>query len=466
MATNGFLEPVLDYLHGISYDDLPEAVSERALDVVMDTVGCALGGALTDVAAVQVRALTRIAGTGRATALGVGHGLDAVSAVLINAMLSDVLDYEDTIIGLGHPSTAIVPTALAIGETVGASGREILAAVVGGYEVGVRIARAVLPTWQRLQEVPIWQAWNAFGAVAVACKLLGLKAEAGLDAFGYAGAISPLPTWYTRWGRPLHWLKGNYAEQARAGALGAIMAREGVFGPRRLFDSDVGFWRMVGSDRYDPRELTRELGARYETLGIHFKPYPICHFLHPTVEITRSLVKNERLTPDDVEEVVVRSFHYMTEWFDDPAPKTLVDAEFSIPYAVALALLDVPIGPSWYSAETLRNPRMLELASRVRVKGSEEADAGFERGLYPTEVTIRTRRGTTFRAFEERPLGGPGRLLATSDLETKFMNLAVPVLGADLAEHAWRTGRTLPALENVREWTMMLVPAGMRNGTR
>ncbi len=458
MPTETVLAPVVRYLRSLRFEDLPSTVTGRALDVVLDTVGCILGGLRVETGAIQARALERLAGAGPATVPGLKRGLDPVSAVLINATLADVLDYEDTIVGLAHPSAAIVPAALAIGEATGASGREVLTAVVAGYEIGVRIGRAVLPSLERSLEVPVSQAWNAFGAVAVASKLLDLTEEATLDAFGYAGATSPLPTWYSRWGRPLHWIKGNYGAQARAGVLGALLAREGVRGPRYLLDSDLGFWRMIGSDRFEPAALTQGLGDQFETLGIHFKPYPICHFLHPTVEIVRTLARRDRLTPNDVAEVVVRSFHYMTDWFADPAPASLVDAQFSVPYAVAVALLDVPVGPVWYEPETLEDPRIRALALRVRVEGSAEADSGFAAGLYPTEVTVTTRDGRRFNGSEGVPEGSPNRPLAAGDLERKFHRLADPVLGRDGARRAWGEGTRLPSATRIADWTTRLIP--------
>lgn len=459
MRARTLLEPIVAYLHGVRYDDLPSAVAARAVDVIVDTVGCAIGGILTEPGAVLARVLRGLAGQGCATGLGVRSGMDLVSAVLLNAYLADILDYEDTVPGLGHPSAVIVPAALAVGETVGATGRDVVVAVVVGYEVGVRVGRAVLPSPERRQQVPVQYSWNAFGAVAAASKLLGLSAEATLDAFGYAGAASPLPTWTTRWGRPAHWLKGNMGEQARAGILGAILAQEGFRGPRRILDSDLGFWRMIGSDRYDPTELTRGLGVCYEVANTHFKPYPACRWLHTTVAAVRSIVQREGLGAEDIEEIIVRSFRDSTDWFDEPEPATLVDAQFSIPYAVAVAFLDVPVGPAWYRPETLYDPQLLALARRVRVEGSEEADVGFRRGLYPSEVTIRTRKGLTFATKEDIAVGSPARPLTTADLKLKFANLTEVVLGSTLASKAWQTGRKLPSLGDVQQFTTKLIPS-------
>ncbi|HEY8370331.1 MAG TPA: MmgE/PrpD family protein [Thermodesulfobacteriota bacterium] len=449
------LAPLVAYLHGLRAEELPPPVVGRAVEIILDTVGCALGGTRTDLGATQARVLGRLAGSGPATGLGVRRGLDPVSAAFLNATLADALDYEDTL--LGHPSATIVPAALAVGEVVGASGRDVIAAVVAGYEVGVRIARATRPSAERAREIAAGYAWKAFGAVAAAAKLLGLTAEQTMDAFGYAGAASPVPVWITKWRRPLHWLKNNFGEQARAGVLGAFMAREGFRGPRLILDSDLGFWRMIGSDRFDPAELTRGLGTHYEIAETHIKPYPACRFLHTLIEVVRALRERERLRPEDVEAVTVRSFREMTDWFDDPEPETLVDAEFSAPYAVGVALLDLPVGPEWYLPQTMRDRRLLALARTVRLEGSAEADAGFARGLYPVEVTIRTRDGRRLVGAESVPLGSPARPVAAAEVERKFATLAGPVLGAGPAREVWAIGQRLPSLGDIREWTVRLV---------
>ncbi|MGH7756674.1 MAG: MmgE/PrpD family protein, partial [Vulcanimicrobiaceae bacterium] len=381
--------------------------------------------------------------------------VDAASAAFCNAALSDALDYQDTL--FGHPSATIVPATLAVGELVGATGREIVAAIACAYDISVRIGMAIEPSPERGREVAVHFAWLVFGAAAAAAKLLRLSPAQSLDAFGYAGASSSLPIWITKWQRPLHWMKNNMQDQARAGVMGAFAARAGVRGPRTILDSDLGFWKMVGSDRYDSTRLHDRLGSRYLILETHFKPFPACRWTHTIIEAAQRLRDEHALASTDIEDVLVAISEETTEWFFDPHPRTLVDAEFSLPYVVAAALCGITPGPQWYRPETLRDPALLQVAGRVRVVPLSSIDANTAlRGKLPCEITIRLKGGREVHAAHAGPLGSPERPLNRAALQEKFIRQAEPALGLQGAGEIWDIGRALPKVSNIRDWTALL----------
>ncbi|MGH7715544.1 MAG: MmgE/PrpD family protein, partial [Vulcanimicrobiaceae bacterium] len=155
----------VDYLHALKYADLSDEVRARAIDVLLDTMGCMLGGAATDLGKAYIRLTDRIAGQGSSTALGIARKVDAVSAAFVNAAHADALDYEDTL--LGHPSSTIIPAALAIGEMVDASGEELIAAIVAAYDVSVRIGASITPTPARARDIAVRFAWFGLAAATV-----------------------------------------------------------------------------------------------------------------------------------------------------------------------------------------------------------------------------------------------------------------------------------------------------------
>ena len=445
----------IDYLHDVRYADLPQDVRDRACVVLLDTIGCMLGGAVTELGATYARVTDQIAGDGESTALGIERKVDAVSAAFVNAAHADALDYEDTL--LGHPSSTIIPAALAVGEMAGASGEEIVAAIVAAYDVSVRIGAAITPTPERARDVAVRFAWFGFAAAAAAAKLLRLNAEQTLDAFGYAGASSPLPVWITKWPRPLAWIKNNLAEQARAGVLGAIAAREGLGGPRAILDSDLGFWRMVGSDRFNAEALHEELGQRYAIMETHFKPYPACRWLHTIIEATERLRDKHRIEPRDVVAIRVGAPDETADWFIDRMPATLVDAEFSIPYVVAVTMAGIKPGPQWYSERTLRDRTILDLAQRVSVQQTSVVDHGAgSGGRLPVEIVISLRDGRGLKETHADPLGSPERPLSEEFLHEKFMAMALPALGEENAQKLWLSGKDLAALPKITDWTSLL----------
>ena len=445
----------IDYLRDLRYSDLPQAVRDRTIDVLFDTLGCILGGAETDLGKAYARITARIAGDGQSTAFGIARKVDPVSAAFVNAAHADALDYEDTL--LGHPSATIVPAALAIGEMLGASGEEVVTAIAGAYDVAVRIGAAITPTPERARDIAVRFAWFGFAAAAPAAKLLKLSDEQTQDAFGYAGASSPLPVWITKWPRPLHWIKNNLAEQARAGVLGALAARDGLGGPRDILENELGFWRMVGSDRFDLNALHDGLGSRYTILETHFKPYPACRWLHTIIEATLRLRDEHNVNPEDIAAIRVGAPDETANWFIDPAPATQVDAEFSIPYVVAVALHGVRPGPQWYAEDTLRNPSILALAEKVSVHQASIVDHGAgSGGSLPCEVRLVLRDGKELGMEHAEPLGSPERPLSEAVLREKFVALVTAPLGAAKAAQLWDERSQFAAVSNLRDWTALL----------
>lgn len=456
MARTPHLDGIIDFVKAINFNSFPEEVVDRAGTILLDTVGCALGGSMTSLGTSHAKTLIALAGYGKATAIGVRGAIDPVTAAFLNSTLSDALDYEDTLIA--HPSAVVIPAALALGETVGATRRELVEAIVAGYEVSIRVARAIMPSVERQREVAVGYAWGAFGAVTAAAHLLQLSEDEMRHAFGYAGAASPLPIWISKWARPLQWLKNNFGEQTRAGVLGALMARGGFRGPERIFDSEYGFWRMVGSDRFDPGQLSKGLGRDYEILQTEFKPYPACRFLHTTIEVIQDLIQDHQVGPEAVEKVTVRSFRGMTEFFGDRRPDTLVDAQFSLPYSVAVALMGVPVGADWYHPRTLKNPALLAIADRVRIETTSDDDFGFAQGIYPTEVHLLTNDGNAFTGARDVPLGSRMRPMSRDSHRIKFMTLAAPVLSEAGALEAWTHAQRFEPFD-LQAWMKGLIPS-------
>lgn len=329
-----------------------------------------------------------------------------------------------------------MPAALAVGERVGASGRDVLTAIVAGYEIGLRVGQAIRPTPETAAVVASWYHWQGFCAVVPAARLLRLSREQCRDALGYTGACSPVPVWVTKYGRPVHWIKNDYGEQARVGVLAALMARGGLRAPRHLLDHDLGLWRMIGSDRYRPEELTRGLGGHWLILDTTVKPYPCCRYIHSTLDALRDLAREHSLQADEIDQVVVRSFGGMTRWFADYRPSTMVDADFSVPYAAALVLSGREPGPAWYDSATLSDPGVLALADRVRLEQDEECDALFwNERRYVTRVEVTTRDGRRLHARPDSPRGGRELPLSEEELTEKFLALARVALPAVRGRH-------------------------------
>lgn len=409
-------------MEATNMDDLPKPVVEKVKYLILDTVGVGIAGSETEPGQVLIQSIKELGGASESTLFGDGSKASCVQASYVNAFLADILDYEDTLPGLSHPSAVIIPSALAMAEKVKASGEDLIVSVTVGYEVSARIGRAVRPTRERASRTAVAYAWHGLGAAAAASKLQGLDRDHILDSLAYAASATPLPTWITGYGKPFHWIKNNFGGQAAAGMMGAVLARRGYICPRSILESERGFWLMVGSDRFDPEQMTRDLGREYVILETGFKPYAACRWIHTVLDALQSITLAHNIHADDVEEVVVHcSPETVALGFDDRKPQTIVDAEFSVPYAVAMVLLREKTGLYWYQKERLRDPKILSVAGKVRLVGDLESFWMNQTHEIPAEVEVILRNGARYRRKEYVPRGDPENPVSTEFLESKFL---------------------------------------------
>ena len=417
------------YAAGASLSDVPPPVIQRVKELILDHLGCALGGSLTPLA----HAAARVAGNGGgATIVGTAMKGAAGPAAFANAMAANALDYDDT--GpTGHPGATIIPAALALAETRALPGETLLLAVAVGYETWARIRGGIQPGWERRTQVYGNGVTQTFGAAAACARLLRLDVERMLCAFGLAGAFAPLPhdgkIGYDE--ERVSWIKDNVAWPAEGGLRAALLAETGFGATREILDGERGLWIMAGSDRCDFDRMVRGIGTEFEVLQISLKPYPCCRWLHSTVDATRQLIAEHALTPSEIHRVTVRSMAPLVQWFQIRRPATMVDAEFSVPHAVAMTVLGRR-RTDWWRDENRSDPDVLALMDRVAVELDPSAQDEYawhrDSARIPATVTIDTARGRFERSRQETH-GGPGDPMTWREIEEKFRELAEPLIG-------------------------------------
>jgi 2-methylcitrate dehydratase PrpD len=450
------------FAHDLALDQVPAPVVRAVKRLLLDHLGCALGGSRTPLARAAAEAATADA-AGVATVVGTARRAAPGPAAFANAMAANALDYDDTG-ATGHPGATVIPAALALAEVRGRSGAELLAAVLVGYEVWIRIGGGVQPSWARRVEVYGSGTSQTFGAVAAAGRLLGLGPEETLDAFGLAGAFAPLPH-EAKFGWDedrLSWVKDNVAWPAEAGIRAAELAARGFRATHTILDGERGLARMMGSDRHDPARMVRGLGSDWEVLGLSLKPHPCCRWIHSTLDAVRELVRDGGLRPPDVRAVTVRSIEALARWFQGRRPPTMVDAQFSVPHAVAMTLLDRP-RPEWWQATNREDPAVLALMDRIAVDADPEAQAAWETlrhsARVPVAVVVETATGKLERA-RRHARGGADEPLTDDEVVRKFRELAEPVLGASGAARVRELVDALETLKAVTPLTAALTPGG------
>lgn len=459
----GETQVLADYVTRAKYEDLPADVVKHAKESISDTIACGLGGRKTLEGDILIDMMKEIGGKPEATVIGDKTKLSFMQAAQVNRVLTNVMDYDDTLMKVGHMSTVLVPVALAIGERFGGSGKDIINAIVLGYEVISRLRNTINPSeevfWETFEKV---DSGIHFGVTVVAGKLLGLNGGQMADAFGFSGLMRAsritLPD-RARKGMP-RWMKITLGDITIPGIHSVFLAQKGFLGDRTILDQGSGYEVSVGSDRYDGTKLIAKLGKDYEMLRIGYKFYSSCRHTSTTLDAVAAIVSENGIKADDVEQVIVRVQKSVADFFALYEPDHMIQAQFSIPYVVAMLLMGEPTGPNWYTEKMLKNPKARELRHRVKLEEDPMAAKKFyTEHKSPSTVEISTKDGRRFSKYVEDPKGELENPFIQQDHIDKLTNMASWLgMRQSQIKELIQTLDRLEELSDVSELTRLLVP--------
>jgi 2-methylcitrate dehydratase PrpD len=440
-ATTGLLErPTAElarYAAELTPGALPAEVLELAGTCVTDFMACAVDGCARGPAQLMYAALVPPHTAGRCTLPGTGLHADAQTAALINGAAGHMGEVDDTHRGtMSHPGDSVIGAAWAVAEEVGASGPELLTAIVAGYEVAIRAGRAVMPTHYTLGWHPSGTI-NTFGAAAAAGRVLGLTPEQMTHCLGLAGAQ----------------VAGNFAHlhnrsmvkdfnsgrAAANGVLAARLAAAGFTAAENTFESGNGFLALYATDA-QPQELVDGLGDRYAISEIGFKLHPGCRHLHPAREGLLAILDGG-VAPESVTAVEARVFATGARLIDDPAPWEGVRhpsrSRFSLQFNLGVVLACGQAGLDRlhldaFVEECFADEAVRERTARVTLVHDAELDETFP-AKWATVVRVCTADGWSAPQRVDYPRGEPENPASRAELRDKFLRLTEPVLGGPAA---------------------------------
>jgi len=458
LLQNFISEIISEYIKKVDYNNFQENIIKKAKLCILDFMGCALGGSRTDIGEVVIRSLLE-GQSGFSTIYGYKKKTSLTSAIFINSTLSNILDFDDFY--MGHPGATIVPVALNVGEHLNLSGKDVIAAIVLGYEIAIRIGLGLRPTVKR-KYVHGHGSWQVFGATVTASKLFGLDAKEIANALGIAGANAPVPsvmkTVYGLTGPTM--AKNNFGIASEVGVLSAILAKNGFTGPRDIFEGETGFWRMIGTDRCDfDKELNKTLGTEYKISKIAFKPYPCCRLIHSSIDAIFSIVNENDINLHDIKRILVKTINSICKTpFSVQLPKDIFEGQFSVPYAVSCTLRNIsPL--NWYEDKNMQDESILEIAKKIELEGNSNADKLFKNdpGSIPAKGIVYLRNGKTYTTEVLIPKGDPRNPLSEEEVIKKFKTLTFDSLNnEEQIMSSVNMIMKLEKLENINELMKML----------
>jgi len=423
---NGVSEALAAHVARTRCEDVPSGALMAAKRSLLDAVGVIMAAStLGDGCAAFADVVGRVTG-GTSTVLGFGFMASAADAALVNGAGAHALDFEDAHDQAPvHPAAQTVPAALALAETRGASGRDLLAALAVGADLTCRLGLA-------LTDDPLGYGWyvppilGAFGATAAAASLMALGERQVLDAFsltlGQATATAEVIE------NPQSLVRGvRDAFGAHAAVLSAQLAARGVAGFREPFEGRAGLFALYARGGYEPEPLVQDLGVRYEGARVSLKPWPSCRATHPFVDAALGLAIDGDVRATEIDTVTLLGCEW-ARMLAEPigrraAPATAIDAKFSLPYTVASALVHRRLDLDSFAEPARREAAVLGLARRIRYMGDGDEAAGHDAVTRGT-VEIHMSSGDVLSRRCEHPRGSPEAPISEADLVAKFVDCA------------------------------------------
>lgn len=453
-----YADILAEFVHGFDFTHMPAAVVKKAKASILDNVGLALGGSNSKATQAVVAVARQLSGPGESTVFHFGDRLAVNLAVLANGTMTHSNDYTDTILAcVAHCGPVVVPTAIAMAEREKLDGEALLALVVLGYEVMGRVGVAINSKPAMVHHRKGFHATSTcgvFGAAAIAGRALGLQPERIAHALGIAGssAAGLIESFTGPVGADTS--RTHPGKAGHDGVLAALLARSGLTGPHTVFEGRDGFLHAYSeADQFSPRLLVEDLGKSFKIMDVAIKYHNGTHAIASSVDALQEIMRRHRILPEEIDEIraFVPAMHAFIGGADREAmyaPSTYLKAQMSLPYTLAVTLLEGELFLDQYAPERLRDRRILQLARRVKITADPVMDQLQNDGKWPSRVQVVTGSGASYESFVDYPKGSPQNPLTDSELQQKFVRLSEKILDQRRMEEIIRA---VDALENIKE---------------
>jgi 2-methylcitrate dehydratase PrpD len=434
---------VAEFVHSITWDELPPEVQHKARQALLDALGATLVGTLTPVSRITAEYATTAYRGDEATILLHGRRATAAGAAFANGYAANGIDIDDCAkYTRGHPGAQVFPAALAVAEKVGATGAQMLTAMVVGYEVAHRAARCWHDHHQVYQSCG---SWGSVACAAVACKLMGLDQETIVQALGIAEYHAPNLPMMRDIDQP-SMVKHGVGWGAMNGIISAELAERGF----------TGVPSILGFEQY--HDWVADIGRQYIMVeGLLFKRWSCCAWGHPAIHATLTAIEEQGFDPDQIAGIQIYTFHEGSR-LSQRQPTSTEEAQFSIKWPLATMLLDGQIGPDQILERRFGDEQVRALVEKITVVQDPEVERMYRLfcagpdsdpdARFTSRVAITLNDG---RVVDSGLVNREDARLDDAALETKFRWLCGYVLDETRIEELLRLASAFDTLGSVRE---------------
>ncbi|MFC2060719.1 MmgE/PrpD family protein [Chloroflexota bacterium] len=442
----GLTEKVAAFVVDTHFDKIPKDTSNLAKRAFLDCLGVSLIGSGEPVSKILQEFLQETGGTPTASVIGTKVRTSSPWAALANGTIAHAIDYDDAA-GLPlpfHPSVPVLPVVLALGEQIGASGKQVLEAYIVGLEVETKIGSIMGMKLTR-------EGWHAtgivgtLGATAAGTKILQLDQENTRTAFGLAASlVGGLSLNFGTMTKPFH-----AGQAACNGVTSSILAGKGFTANKSILEETGGFLDIfTGTKDYDPDKVIGSLGEPYYLVspGITIKKYPSCHGTHTALDAIFDLMKEHGFSYQDVAVVECGVRPHVLKGLIYEKPTNHLEAKFSMQYCLAAALFYGRVGLEQFDNEKINRPEVREIMGKVNMYARPDLES-----QPPTSIlVVKLRDGREFLRRVDWPRGGPGTPLSWEEIAAKFKNCAGSVLPSNKIDSLVQMIESMEEIKDIR----------------
>lgn len=433
------------------YDALPAQAVKTAKVAIRDCLGVALAGSKEEDAKIAARIAREEQAKEETTVIGNNFKSSALNAALANGTAAHAMDYDHSFTLMGQPTAPIIPATIALGEALGASGRQIIEAYAVGYEVTAKLVHSLRESTHEGWHGP--SSLGAFGAAASCAKLLDLDVARTQMALGITASLaSGVVANFGTMTKPLHVGHG-----ARNGVLAAKLAQAGFTANSTAIEHAVGYYNVHHGGTAIDESAIDELGRSWALLtdGLRIKPYPCGGLTHQVIDSILEFRAKHNLTADQVESICVDVVKHTFDRIAFRVPQNGIQGKFCMPYLVARALIDGKVNLHAFTEEAVRDAKILAFAEKVQMNldtALKKADAAGR----PCRVTVKLKNGQTYTREAQHSKGSPEFPMTEDELRGKFTECARETVNEATAQQLLDHIEQLETLASIKPLCAML----------
>jgi 2-methylcitrate dehydratase PrpD len=445
--------------HDLRYNDLPEEVIDRVKYLLLDYLGVAARGSLSESSAPVMSFISgRTPLEDGSVVIGTDLKADPTYAALANGTFAHSIELDDVVNEASlHPAVAIMSSALAAAHIGQSGARVLIEGIVVGYETMIRLGFSLDPRAHYARGFHPTGTCGTMGSAVTAAKILGLDRKAMTHALGIAGSQAAASMEFLSDGSFTKRFHAGWA--AHSGVVAALLARDGFTGPETIVEGKYGFLKSH-SPNSDPLSLFDKWGDPYKVMKVSIKPHACCRYKQGPIDGILEIMQQNDLKPSDIETVQLgilkAGFPIVVQPEASKAnPKSIVDAQFSMPFGAAVAILHGRATLKDYTQESIKSPQIKEMMEKVRCVEDPELEKDYPE-KWPATVSLKTKGGQQYHAKIEFPKGDPENPLSWDELIEKFKSLISPVFSNEKGSEIIAYVRGLDSLKELKDLTRLL----------